>query len=133
MVHDSLLSASSSSSNSSRTVADERIEQRRFRQKAIDDYNPMPPSSVYIRPEYMDFIPQQPLFITNRNKPDKIQYEYHRPGSSEWFQHLKQQLQRHNPVRYKAVMAQEKSEKEFSRAEEARRKESTQLDFTVLA
>ncbi|CAB4404431.1 unnamed protein product [Rhizophagus irregularis] len=66
-------SQGSSSSHTTPLVDTDSDELRlKLRREAIDNYNPLPPPSVYIRPEFIRYIPKCPLFIGSKMTPKSL-------------------------------------------------------------
>ncbi|CAG8660052.1 19463_t:CDS:2 [Rhizophagus irregularis] len=63
------------------------------------------PPSVYVRPEFIKYIPQRPLFLPPGNNPTKIVYECHAPGSRAWLGYPKPNIIMITPRFVKADIA----------------------------
>lgn len=64
--------AAGSQGSSSSPLADSDELRLKLRREAIDNYNPLPPPSVYVRPEFIRYIPKRPLFIGSKMTPKSL-------------------------------------------------------------
>ncbi|CAB4439907.1 unnamed protein product [Rhizophagus irregularis] len=89
----------------------------------------MVPPSFYIRPEFVKYIPQRPLFIPSESDSIKIAYEYHAPGSRSWLGYLKQQFYNDNPKICKTGKEQERALKMRERVDALNKEQQTLANY----
>ncbi|RGB24045.1 hypothetical protein C1646_756743 [Rhizophagus diaphanus] len=77
-----------------------------WRANVIKDYNPFPPSDIYIHPTYRKYIPTTPLF--KKIPPPRIAYEFHLPGSESWFKSIRDKCRHYDPKAYNKAIDEER-------------------------
>ncbi|EXX73355.1 hypothetical protein GLOIN_2v1469692 [Rhizophagus irregularis DAOM 181602=DAOM 197198] len=83
------------------------------------NYNPMPLSDDYIRPEFLSYLPKTPLFkleITDAYiQSDQVINDFYAPGLRKWFGHIKRTIYLRDRKLHKKIKGEEKIKQDQER------------------